>query len=56
MAMMRQAMFARDTEFLLRLFGDIQGRQARRSAAGWMVRYLQDVDPELANTYRELAR
>ncbi|MDE0178212.1 MAG: hypothetical protein OXP36_06405 [Gammaproteobacteria bacterium] len=56
MAMMRQAMFARDTEFLERLFGDLQGRQARRNAAGWMVRYLQDVDPDLADTYRELAR
>lgn len=56
MAMMRQAMFARDTEFLERLFGDLQGRQARRNAAGWMLRYLQDVDPERADTYRELAR
>ena len=56
MAMMRQAMFARDTEFLERLFGDLQGHRTRRNAAGWMVRYLQDVDPELADTYRELAR
>ncbi|MCY3622556.1 MAG: hypothetical protein OXH68_12710 [Gammaproteobacteria bacterium] len=56
MAMMRQAMFARDTEFLERLFGDLQGSRTRRDAAGWMVRYLQDVDPELADTYRELAR
>ena len=56
MAMMRQAMFARDTGFLERLFGNLQGRPTRRTAAGWMVRYLQDVDPELADTYRDLAR
>ena len=56
MAMMRQAMFEKDTEFLERLFRDLRGRQTRRNAAGWMVRYLQDIDPELADPYRELAR
>ena len=56
MAMMTQAMFAKDTEFVERLFGDLQGRQVRRNAARMIVRYLQDVDPELADAYRELAR
>ncbi|MCY3837191.1 MAG: hypothetical protein OXH09_00795 [Gammaproteobacteria bacterium] len=56
MAMMTQAMFAKDTEFVERLFGDLQGRQSRRNAARMIVRYLQDVDPDLADTYRELAR
>ena len=56
MAMMTRAMNARDTEFVERLFGNLQGRQSQRNAARMIVRYLRDVDPERADSYRELAR